>query len=67
MINVDKFLFIQFRIHCSSKCREKLIELGGYILEERGFVNLKGNPTNSYFLSKPARYEWIAPKMFIKD
>jgi hypothetical protein len=57
-------LFNKFRIHCSSKCREKLIELGGYILEERGFVNLKGNPTNSYFLSKPARYKSILPTRY---
>ncbi|XP_045475600.1 receptor-type guanylate cyclase Gyc76C-like isoform X2 [Harmonia axyridis] len=30
------------RIHISSQCKEALEKLGGYIIEERGLVNMKG-------------------------
>ncbi|XP_050390613.1 receptor-type guanylate cyclase Gyc76C [Patella vulgata] len=30
------------KIHCSAECRSILIKLGGYTLEERGLVNMKG-------------------------
>ncbi|KAL8591926.1 hypothetical protein ACOMHN_039979 [Nucella lapillus] len=30
------------KVHCSSECRDILEKLGGYTLEERGFVNMKG-------------------------
>ncbi|GBL91650.1 Receptor-type guanylate cyclase gcy-21, partial [Araneus ventricosus] len=32
---------LPLRVHCSESCRNLLEKLGGYVLEERGLVNIK--------------------------
>jgi hypothetical protein len=36
------FLFSALKIHCSTACKQLLDRLGGYILEERGEIKIKG-------------------------
>ncbi|XP_055934070.1 guanylate cyclase 32E-like [Argiope bruennichi] len=33
---------LPLRVHCSESCRNLLEKLGGYVLEERGLINIKG-------------------------
>ena len=52
LINSNVFNLSALCIHVSPECREVLEQLGGYILEERGFVEMKvGNLSNFAFLS----------------
>jgi hypothetical protein len=40
------------RIHISAQCKEALDKIGGYKIEERGFVKLKGKGTvKTYWLT----------------
>ncbi|XP_046551742.1 guanylate cyclase 32E-like [Haliotis rubra] len=40
------------RIHCSQQCKDKLDHLGGYCLQERGIVSMKGKgEQQTYFLT----------------
>lgn len=36
------YLLAALKIHCSAACKALLDQLGGYILEERGVVAMKG-------------------------
>uniref|UniRef100_A0A0B7BMG8 Guanylate cyclase domain-containing protein n=1 Tax=Arion vulgaris TaxID=1028688 RepID=A0A0B7BMG8_9EUPU len=39
------------KIHCSAECKNILDKLGGYVLEERGYIEMKGKGTLlTYFL-----------------
>lgn len=38
----DFFLFTALKIHCSAQCRDNLLKLEGYEVEERGLVAMKG-------------------------
>lgn len=40
------------RIHISSQCKDALDKIGGYIIEERGLVNMKGKgEVKTYWLT----------------
>lgn len=45
-----------WRIHCSEQCKQELDRLGGYILEERGLIALKGKGiVRTYWLKHKTR------------
>ena len=43
---------LALRVHVSPECKQLLDELGGYLLQDRGSVSMKGKGTiNTYFLT----------------
>ncbi|KAL9957701.1 hypothetical protein ACROYT_G034630 [Oculina patagonica] len=54
-------------IHVSPECRDYLIQLGGYILEERGFVEMKGKGSIlTYFLKGREGFDKPLPDLSLQ-
>ncbi|GFR24019.1 atrial natriuretic peptide receptor 2 [Trichonephila clavata] len=54
---------LPLRIHCSEACKQLLDKLGGYILEERGVISIKGKgEMSTYWLVGQEKYRENKPQ-----